>query len=179
MKKCTLYEEQKGTRYIRGNVYFDIIVFSPLSSTKQCLRFLLVCFAWEIKCFYQSSLENEVDFREIMNVSPNILAKNQNFKKLRHGFLDERAVITTTLISSCHWKTLVTFYLWKKRAENEFLTLIIKKIEKQIMPSKTTINWLFNDLWCYLFIACFDWKNDVFQQKVVRVCYIFKQKLLC
>ena len=81
-----------------------------------------------------------------MNVSPNILAKNQNFKKLRHGFLDERAVITTTLISSCHWKTLVTFYLRKKRAENEFLTLIIKKIEKQIMPSKTTINWLFNDL---------------------------------
>ena len=28
------------------------------------------------KRFYQSSLGNEVDFRDIMNVSPNILAKN-------------------------------------------------------------------------------------------------------
>ena len=29
-----------------------------------------------------------------MNISPNILAKNQNFKKLRHAFVDERAMIT-------------------------------------------------------------------------------------
>ena len=89
MKKCTSFEEQKGARYIWGNVYFGIIVFSCLSSTKPCLRFLLICFAWEIKGFYQSSLGNEVDFRDIMNVSPNILAKNQNFKKPRHSFVDE------------------------------------------------------------------------------------------
>ena len=38
--------------------------------------FFLYCFVWEIKHFYQSSLENEVDFTDIMNVSPNILAKN-------------------------------------------------------------------------------------------------------
>ena len=55
-----------------------------------------------MKGFYQSSLGNEIDFRDIMNVSPNILAKNQNFKKLRHGFVDERALITTTLISYCY-----------------------------------------------------------------------------
>ena len=41
-------EEQKGTRYIQGNIYFDIIVFSCLLSAKLCLRFLLICFAWEI-----------------------------------------------------------------------------------------------------------------------------------
>ena len=76
LKKCTNFEEQKGTRYIRGNVYIGIIVFSCLSSTKPCLRFLLNCFVREIKGFYQSSLGNEVDFRDIMNVSPNILAKN-------------------------------------------------------------------------------------------------------
>ena len=76
MKKCTTFEEQKGTRHIRGNAYFGIIVFSCLSSTKPCLRFLLICFDREIKGFYQSSLGNEVDFRDIMNVSPNILAKN-------------------------------------------------------------------------------------------------------
>ena len=34
LKKCTSFEEQKGTRYIRGKVYFGIIVFSCLSSTK-------------------------------------------------------------------------------------------------------------------------------------------------
>ena len=70
------FEEQKGTRYIRGKVYFGIIVFICLSSTKLCLRFLLICFALEIKGFYQSSIENEVDFRDIMNVPTNTLAKN-------------------------------------------------------------------------------------------------------
>ena len=69
-------EEQKGKRYIRENVYFGIIIFSCFSSTKPCLRFFSNCFVREIKGFYQSSLGNEVDFRDIMNVSPNILAKN-------------------------------------------------------------------------------------------------------
>ena len=76
LKKCTSFEEQKGTKYIRGNIYFGIIVFSCLSSTKPCLRFLLICFAREIKGFYQSSLGNKVDFTNIMNISPIILAKN-------------------------------------------------------------------------------------------------------
>ena len=58
-----------------------------------------------------------------MNVSPNILAKRKNFKKLRYVFVDERAMITTTLISFSHWKTLVTFCLRKKGPENAFLTL--------------------------------------------------------
>ena len=125
MKECTSFEEQKGTRYIRGNVYFGIIVFSCLSSTRLCPRFLLICFAREIKGFYQSSLGNEVDFRGIVNVFSNILAKDLNFKKLRQSFVDERALITATLISSCYWKTLVPFYLQKKRPENAFLTLIV------------------------------------------------------
>ena len=109
LKKCINFEDQKGTRYIQGNVYICIMVFSYLSSTKPCLRFLLNCFLREIKGFYQSSFENEVDFRDIINVSLNISAKTQNFKKLRHGFADERAMIKTTLMSSCHWKTLAPF----------------------------------------------------------------------
>ena len=109
LKKCIDFEDQKGTRYIQGNVYICIMVFSYLSSTKPCLRFLLNCFLREIKGFYQSSFENEVDFRDIINVSLNISAKTQNFKKLRHGFVDERAMIKTTLMSSCHWKTLEPF----------------------------------------------------------------------
>ena len=48
LKKCTSFEEQKGTRYILENIYFGITTFSCLSSTKLCLRFLLNCFVWEI-----------------------------------------------------------------------------------------------------------------------------------
>ena len=61
----------------------------------------------------------------------------------------ERALITTTLISSCHWKTLVPFCLRKKRPENAFLKLIgnyRKIVQKKTVPFKTTINWLFNDI---------------------------------
>ena len=32
------------------------------------------------------------------------------------------------------------------------------------MPFKTTVNWLINDIWCYLLIGCFDAKISVFQQ---------------
>ena len=138
MKKCTSFEGQNGTRYIRGNVYFGIIIFSCLLSTRPCIRFFfLTCFAREIKGFCQSSLANEIDFRDIMNVSKNILGKNQNFKNLRHGFVDKRALMTKMLISSCRWKTLVPFCLRKKRSVNAFLTLAVnyRKIvqKKQIM----------------------------------------------
>ena len=40
---------------------------------------------------------------------------------------------------------------------------------KQFMPSKTTLNWIFNDIWCYLVIGNFDDKIGVFEQTVVRV----------
>ena len=44
---------------------------------------------------------------------------------MRHGFVDERALIRTKLISSYHWKTLVLSCLPNKRPENAFLTLIV------------------------------------------------------
>ena len=55
------------------------------------------------------------------------------------GFVDERALITTTLISSCHWKILVPFCLQKQKPENAFLTIIVSyqnRTEKQIVSSK-------------------------------------------
>ena len=48
---------------------------------------------------------------------------------------------------------------------------IVQK-NKYCLPSKTTLNGLFYDIWCYLFIAGFEWKIGVFQQTVVRVYYI-------
>ena len=50
------------------------------------------------------------------------------------------------------------------------------RTKKQIMPFKTTANWLFNDIWCYLVMVCFDWKIGVFQQTVVRV-YILNENV--
>ena len=61
LKICAGFEEQNGTRYIRWNVYYGIIVFSYILSTNPCLIFLLICFTQEIKGFYQSSLGNEVE----------------------------------------------------------------------------------------------------------------------
>ena len=40
--------------------------------------------------------------------------------------------------------------------------------EKQILPLKTTLNWLFNDIWCYLVIVSFEWEIGIFKQTVVR-----------
>ena len=54
-----------------------------------------------------------------------ILAQNWNFKKLRHSFVDERAVIATKLISPCHWKTFLLFCLGKERPGNAFLILTV------------------------------------------------------
>ena len=84
---------------------------------------------------------------------------------MRHNFVDERAVITTTWAPSCYWKTLAPFYLQKKRPENAFLKptancqLPQNHTEKQFMLSEPAVNWLFNgfnDEKCYLVIGCFD-----------------------
>ena len=61
-----------------------------------------------------------------------------------------------------------TFLLAKEKTWRRIVftnsNLSQNRTEKQIMPSQTTINWLFNDIWCYLFFAYFDWKIGVFQQ---------------
>ena len=44
---------------------------------------------------------------------------------MRQSFVDERAITTTTLTSSCHWKTLIHFCLRKKRPGNAFLTITV------------------------------------------------------
>ena len=66
-------------------------------------------------------------------------------------------MITTTLISYCHWKSLVLFCLQKKRHENVFLTLTVNYqkscTEKQKKTFKATVSWLFNDRYD---TGCFD-----------------------
>ena len=85
-------------------------------------------------------------------------------------------MIIPTLICSCHWKTLAPFYLRKKRPDTAFFKTNSEfpknRTEKQIMLFKTTVNWLFTDIWCYLVIGCFEWKTVVFRQTLARVYYI-------
>ena len=98
--------------------------------------------------------------------------------------------IVKTLIFSYRSEVLEIFsfifhfpvlFLCTNHYSNSTLTLLVilmvsgeNRTEKQIISSKTTINWLLYDIWCYLFIAFFDWKIVFFQQTVLRVYYILK-----
>ena len=65
-----------------------------------------------------------------------------------------------------------TFLLAKKktwkRIFNNDSELSQNRTGKQIMTSKTTIKWLFNDIWCYLFIEGF----IISLSKVINNTYI-------
>ena len=110
---------QKGSRYIRGNVYFCLIVFSSLSSTKPCLRLFKICFDREITGFYQSSLGNE-----LISWTYERFPKQQ-INRLRNSFADKIEVSNMASTSSCHRKTFLPFCLRKKIPENAFLTLTV------------------------------------------------------
>ena len=178
MKKCTRFKEQKGRRYIWENVYFGIIVFSCLSSTKPCLGFLLICFVREIKGFYQSSLGNEVDFRDIMNVFPKYLGQKLKCQKTETWFCRWKSNDSNDINIFLALENPCTFLFLKektwKRIFSAHSELSQNLSEQLIVPSKTTINWLLNGIWCYLFIGCFDWKIGVFQKTVVWVYYILQ-----
>ena len=56
-----------------------------------------------------------------------------------------KEMIKITLMSSCHWKTVVPFCLRKKRSENALFNinseLSQSRTDKQIMTFKTAVNW--------------------------------------
>ena len=103
---------------------------------------------------------------------PKISAQNQNLKKLIHNSVDERAMITTTFNTFLSLEKLCTFLVAKEKTwKHIFHTnseLSRNHTKKKFMPSKTTLNWLFNHILCYFAIACFDWKIEVLG--FVRVC---------
>ena len=105
LKKCTSFEEQRNKVYSRKRLFWHFhLQLSFVYKTVSQIYFNLFCS--EDKRDLSEFLGNKIDFTNIMNVNPNVLAKNWKFKNLRHGFVDERAMITITLIPSCHWKTL-------------------------------------------------------------------------
>ena len=110
VKKCTSFEEQKGTRYIWGNIYFGIIVFNSLSFKKLCLEFLFICFALEILLDFMSKWGwfhiHDVHF-------PKNLSSRLKFKKLKHSFVDNIKIILSLEIPC-------TFLLAKKDLKTHF-----------------------------------------------------------
>ena len=88
-----------------------------------------------------------------------------------------------------HWylpvtgKTLVPFFLQKKRPEKVFLTLtvnyrkIVKKNKLCHSEQQQTGYLMIYDIWRYLVIGCVVLNIGVFQQTVERVYYILK--ILC
>ena len=147
-------------------------------STKSRLRFLLNCFLREIKGFYQSSLRNKVDFRDIMNV-PHI--SWLKIKKTETMFCRWKSTDSNIINIFLSLENPCTFLLAKEKTRkcisNTDNELSQNCTEKQIIPFKTTVNWLFNDIWCYIAIGCFDWKIGVFQQTVLRVYCILNQRI--
>ena len=108
----------RAKRYIRGNVYFGIIVFS-LSIVYKIMSHISFNLFWSRGKRLLSEILKKWTFPQ------NTLAKNWNLKKLRHRFVYKITMITTALTSSCHWKTFVRFCLRKKIAKNSFLTLTV------------------------------------------------------
>ena len=121
-----------------GKPWFWYYYFQLSFVCKTVSRISFKLFCSGLKGFYQSSLGNKIDFRD-MNVSPNTLTEDWNFKNLRLGLVDERALITTTSMSSCHWKTLLPFCLQKKRPENAFLRLIVNY--RKIVQKNKLCHW--------------------------------------
>ena len=107
-----------------------------------------------------------------MDVSRNILAKNQNFKKTETWFCRWKSTANNDVNIFLSLKNPCTFLLAKektwKRIFNTYSELSQNRTEKQIMLSKSTVNLVFNDI-CYVVMGCFDWKVGIFQQTVVRV----------
>ena len=162
------FQGHKGARYIRGNVYFGIIVFSYFSSTKPCLRFILILFCSGYKRLLLKFLRKWGWFRGHNERIPKYFCYKLKFQKTETRFFRWKSTDNDDINIFLSLGNPCTFLLAKektwKRIFNTNSELYQNRIEKHIMPFKTTVNWLFNDIWCYLLIACFDWKIGVFQQ---------------
>ena len=105
-------------------------------------------------------LEHSPGNIRILDISRNIPQGiyHGNVPRIFHEHISARWVCTFLLAKENTWK----------RIFNTNSELSQNRTEKQIMPFKTTLNWLFNDIWCYLVIGSFDWKIGIFQQAVVK-----------
>ena len=163
LKKCTSFEEQKSilikkiwwnvlalkskkVQSIFGEPFILALSSSAVFYLKAMSQISFNLFCSGDKGLISEIFGYEVDFTNIMNVSQISWLKIK-ISKNWDSFVHERAMITTTLISSCHWEILVPFLLAKEKTWkcvfNTNSGLLQNQTEKQIMPFKTTVNWLF------------------------------------
>ena len=76
MKNCTIALKSKEVEGIFGEDFILALLSLTFFRLQNRVSDFLICFARKVKSFYQSSLGNEVDFRDIMSVFPNMLDKN-------------------------------------------------------------------------------------------------------
>ena len=188
MKKCTSFEGQKGTRYIWGNVYFGIIVFTCLSSTKACLRFFLNLFYSEDERLLSEFFRKWGWFQGHNECFPQYLGWTLTIQKTKTRFCRWKSTdnndtnIFLSLENPCTL-LLVKEKTWKRIFDTNS-ELSQNRTEKQIMAPKTTINWLFNLcfnlfnsyliytlIMLFIHFVCFNSKTGVFQTSSCKGLY--------
>ena len=133
-------------------IFGETFILALLSSA-------VFCFAPEIKRFLLEFLRKLGWFQGHYERFHKYLGQKLKFLKTETRFWRWKGTdnsdinIFLSLKNPCTWK----------RIFNTNSELSQNRTEKQIIPSKATVNWLFNEILCYLFIGCFDWKTDVFQ----------------
>ena len=89
---------------------------------------------------------------------PKYHGKKLKFQKTETGFCRRRNTDNNGINIFLSLKNPCTFLFAKEKARKRIIKTNIEflqnRTEKQIMPSKTTINCLFRDIWCNLFIHC-------------------------
>ena len=102
-----LWRQKRCKIYLGKHLFYHYCLQLSFVSAKPCLRFLLICFPWEIKGFYQSYLGIDIDFRTFPQISWPKIENSKNWdswmKEHLHLFACKRM----------------------KRCENRFLTLIM------------------------------------------------------
>ena len=107
---------------------------------------------------------------------PKYVGKKLKFQKTETQFYRWRSTDNNDINIFLSLENPCTFLLAKEKTFKRIFNTNseLSQNRTEIMLSKTTINWLFNDIWYCSFIACFHWKIGVFQQTVLRVYYILK-----
>ena len=117
---------------------------------------------------------NEIDFTNIMKASPISWLKIKNSKKetrfCRWKSNDYNDINIFQSLKNPYTFLITKEKIWKG-IFNTNRALSQNLAEKQVIQFKTTVNWLFNDIGCYLATDNFDGKIGIFQRTVIGLLY--------
>ena len=119
MKKCTSFEEQKGTKYIWGRFYFGLILFSYLSSTKLCLKFCLKEYSGQYSVLIKMHIATENE--KFINVK--FILKTIFWKMFRFYW----SFFIDTIISLISSTQIACYVMFVQYVQKEPLEVFFKK----------------------------------------------------